>query len=129
MTKEKGLIEIYEKHVGINAEMEYTPTPREWVLDAMKEYAINQKKEVMADGIKFKKQNTQLEIEILLKEAEIFNLKVAKGIIEGSYSRLVNKTYHHFYDDRPDSSSLRKRNYKAMKVYIGELYKRIFNQV
>ena len=36
MTEEK-LLEIYGKHIGINQEMEYQPTPREWVLDAMKE--------------------------------------------------------------------------------------------
>lgn len=33
------VVDIYQKHIGINAEHQYIPTPREWVLDAMMDYA------------------------------------------------------------------------------------------
>lgn len=37
--QEEKLVEIYEKHVGMNQEHEYLPTPKSSVLEAMEEFA------------------------------------------------------------------------------------------
>ena len=45
-SQEDKMLEVYSKHIGLNAELQYKPTPREWVLDAMAEYSEQQNREL-----------------------------------------------------------------------------------
>lgn len=99
--------DIYQKHIGINAEHQYTPTPREWVFDAMEEYAgersrklieaINKRNELIYAMMRnsFNYQifmvNKTIDINSLYKSYKVSKMtegKIAKDRIE-----LLNKDW------------------------------------
>ena len=58
--------------------------------------------------------------------AEEHNVTLLAGDMH-EIERIVNEDiiktiYHHFWDEQPNSSSLRKANYKSMKQYAKDLY-------
>lgn len=79
-------IEVYEKHIGINAEHEYTPTQKDWVLAAMREYA-----QVYIDvGVKKDKLISDIYSELREAGRDGARLETRKNVLEESLRELID---------------------------------------